>query len=80
MADTYRITGQHETPDLDPSGRRFVHVHEVSYVVTNGPAKGTSGMVTVQQEDYNDKYVDAAIRAQIATKHSIAALGEEPVG
>lgn len=78
MADTYRIESQREVPDLNRSGR-FVDVHEITYEVTNGPAKGAVGMVKVQQEDYNDKYVDAAIRAQISTKHSIANLGEEPV-
>lgn len=78
MADTYRIEEQREVPDLNRSGR-FVNVHEITYEVTNGPAKGSIGMVKVQQEDYNDKYVDAAIRAQISAKHSIAGLGEEPV-
>lgn len=79
MADTYRITDQHETPDLDASGRRFVKVWEVSYEVTSGPAKGTVGMVTVQPADHTKAYVDQAIRAKISTLHGIAGLGEEPV-
>lgn len=79
MADTYTITGQHESMDFDGSGRKLVNVHEISYEVTNGPGAGSVGTVTVQQKDYNDRYVDKAIRAKISALHSIAVLGQEPV-
>lgn len=79
MADTYTILNQHEVPDLDEHTGRFVKVHEITFKLTSGPARGLSAMVTVQPEDYTPEYVDKAIRARIATMHGIASLGSEPV-
>lgn len=75
MADTYQITSQSQTTEIDPSGRGFVNVWEIMYKVIGGPAAGTVGRITVQNADHNATYVDRAIKEKIAALHSVASLG-----
>jgi hypothetical protein len=74
MADIYSITGQKQNVQINPSGNGFDDVWEVTYKVTDGPSKGTNGMITVTEDDHNAKYVDAAIREKITALHSVASL------
>ena len=79
MADKYQITSQTPTTSLDPSTMGFKEVWEIGYKVTDGAAKGTTGKLTVPEEDHNAAYVDAAIRDKLKDLHNIAGLGEAPV-
>lgn len=75
MAQDYRITGQDATTGIAPNGRGFQNIWEVSYLVTDGPAKGTTGRVDVPEADHNAEYIDRAIRSKISDLHDIASLG-----
>lgn len=75
MADTYQITSQTPTTEIDPTGRGFQEVWEIAYKVTNGAARGTVGRITVTNADHTAEYVDRAIRSKISDLHDIASLG-----
>lgn len=75
MADTYKILSQKQDVVLNPAGTNFDDIWEITYQVTNGASKGTTGTVKVPESDHNAKYVDGAIREKIADLHGIASLG-----
>lgn len=75
MADTYEILDQSPTTEVAANGRGFQEVWEISYKVTSGAAKGTTGRITVTNADHNAQYVDDAIRSKLADLHAIASLG-----
>lgn len=73
--DTYKILAQNPTTEIDPTGRGFRDVWEISYEVIGGPANGTVGRITVQNSDHTPEYIDRTIKAKLAALHSIASLG-----
>lgn len=75
MANTYKILSQSPQTELDPTGRGFRDVWEISYQVVGGPSNGTTGRITVPNEDHNAEYVDRTIQSKIDDLHSIASLG-----
>lgn len=75
MAQDYQILNSVQSLDLSPAGYGFDHNWEITYKVTDGPAKGTIAKVTVPDADHNAKYVDAAIREKLEHLHAIASLG-----
>ena len=77
MAANYFITGQKQDININPIGSGFMPVWEVSYKVTDGPARGTTGMITVPEEDHNAEYVNREITNKIETLGNIAALGQK---
>lgn len=66
--------GQRLTTQISPNGAGFTDVWEVTYMIDDGPAAGTEGIVRVPQSQYNTETVKAAINAQVATQHGIASL------
>jgi hypothetical protein len=75
MAQDYRVLGQRQTMNLNPMGTGFTNDWEVTYMVTEGPAKGTTSTVTIPAADHNAQYVDDAIREQMSNLHGVASLG-----
>ena len=76
MADQmYQILSQVPTTEIDPSGRGFMEVWEITYKVIGGAASGTVGRITVQNSDHNPTYVDRTIKSKIQALHDIASLG-----
>ena len=73
--ETYEILSQAQTTEIDPTGRGFREVWEITYKVVGGSANGAIGRITVQDSDHNADYVDRAIKAKLAALHSVAALG-----
>jgi hypothetical protein len=74
MADNYKVLSQRPDIQLSPTGIGFQNVWIVSYQVTDGPSKGTTGDVTVPDADHNAPYIKTAIEAKIAHLDAIASL------
>ncbi len=76
MADMWRIVpqGQRLSTELSPAGAGFHDVWEVTYEVTDGPAKGTVGMVKVPSETYSAEAVKEAVDAAVEHLHNVAGL------
>jgi hypothetical protein len=74
MADNYTITSQKQNVQLNPGGTGFIDVWDIGYRVTGGPSKGTTGTVSVPDEDHNADYVKNAIEEKINSLDSIANL------
>ena len=74
MADNYTVVTQKQAVTINPSGTGFSDVWEITYRVTGGPSKGTTGTVTVPEEDHNADYVKAAIEAKISDLDAVSAL------
>lgn len=74
MADNYKVLNQRPDMELSPTGIGFHNVWIVTYQVTDGPSKGTTGSVTVDDSDHNATYVKAAIEAKIAQLDDVASL------
>lgn len=74
MADTWRILSQKPGTEINPSGTGFEEVWNVSYQVTDGPAKGTIGTISVPEEDHNAAYLKSAIDEKVASLNEIASL------
>lgn len=75
MAQDYKILGQRQVMNINPMGTGFTNDWEVTYQVTDGPAKGTTSTVTIPSSDHNADYVDGAIREQMSNLHGVASLG-----
>lgn len=75
MAQDYKVLGQRPVMNLDPAGHGFTNDWEVTYRVTDGPAKGATATVTIPSGDHNATYVDQAIREQMGNLHDVASLG-----
>lgn len=73
--ETYEILSQAQTTEIDPTGRGFREVWEITYKVIGGPANGSIGRITVQDSDHNAEYVDRTIKAKLAALHGVASLG-----
>ena len=76
MAQDYRVIGQRQVMNINPSGTGFTNDWEVTYTVVSGPARGSTSTVTVPSADHTADYVDMAIREQMSHLHGIASLGE----
>lgn len=74
MADNYKVLSQRPDVELSPTGVGFHNVWIVSYQVTAGPSKDTTGTVTVADSDHNAAYVKQAIEAKLAHLDAIASL------
>lgn len=66
--------GQRLTVQISPAGNGFTDVWEVSYMIDEGPAAGTEGIVRVPASQFNAETVKAAINAIVAHQHSVASL------
>jgi hypothetical protein len=76
MAADFQVTGQKQNVQINQTSSGFQDVWEVSYKVTDGPARGTVGTVVIPVEDHNADYVAQAITDQIANLHAVASLGQ----
>lgn len=76
MARDYKVIGQRQTMNINPAGTGFTNDWDVTYTVTDGPAKGMTATVSIPASDHNPDYVDGAIREQMANMHGVASLGE----
>lgn len=74
MADNYKVLSQRPDVELSPTGIGFHNVWIVTYQVTDGPSKGTTGSVTVDDSDHNAEYVKQAIESKVAHLDNIANL------
>lgn len=74
MADNYTVTAQKQDEVINPQGNGFEHVWEITYKVTDGPSRGTSGMVRVSEDNHNAEYVRALIESKIAALDEVANL------
>lgn len=74
MADNYQVLSQRPDIELSDTGIGFQNVWIVTYKVTSGPSKGTTGSITVTNEDHNAEYVKATIEDKIAHLDNIASL------
>lgn len=75
MAQEYKVLGQRQVMNINPSGTGFTNDWEVTYTVTSGPARGVTSTVTIPASDHNAEYVDDAIREQMSNLHGVASLG-----
>lgn len=78
MATGYQILSQKQNVQINPQGTGFQNVWDVSYQVTDGPSKGTTGTVSVPEADHNADYVGKAIQTKISALDAIASLGSKP--
>lgn len=74
MADNYKVLNQRPDIELSPTGMGFHNVWIVSYQVTDGPSRGTTGTVTVDDADHNADYVKKAIEVKLKHLDAIASL------
>lgn len=76
MADYgYTVTSQSQSTEINPAGNGFMSVWNISYKVTDGPAKNTTGTVTVPEDEHTAPQVKALIEAKIAQLAAVASLG-----
>jgi hypothetical protein len=75
MPDTYKILSQKQDMVINPAGTNFDDIWEITYQVTSGAAKGTTGSVKVPESDHNATFVDSAIKAKMSDLGDIASLG-----
>lgn len=66
--------GQRLTTQLTQAGTGFMDVWEVTYMIDDGPAAGSTGQVRVPATQYNAEVVKAAINAQVQHLHNVASL------
>lgn len=66
--------GQRLTTQLTPAGTGFTDVWEVTYMIDDGPAQGSTGQVRVPASQYNAETVKATINAQVQHIHNVASL------
>jgi hypothetical protein len=74
MADNYTILTQKQNVQINPAGTGFQDVWDITYRVTDGPSKGTTGTVSVPEEDHNADYVKNAIEEKISSLDQISSL------
>ena len=74
MADTWRVLSQKPGTEISPSGTGFQEVWNITYQVTDGPAKGTIGSLSVPEEDHNAAFIASAINDKVAALNEIASL------
>lgn len=76
MASNYSIVSQAQSIEINPGNTGFIPVWEITYRVTEGPAKGTVASVTVPEDSHTADDVQAAIEAKISDLEAIAKLGK----
>lgn len=76
MASNYTIVSQSQSVQINPAGTGFEDVWEVTYKITEGPARGTVATATVPEEDHNAATVQAAIESKISDLEAVANLGK----
>lgn len=74
MAANYVIVNQRADVKPSDTGVGFMDVWHVTYRVTAGPSKGTTGVITVPEEHHNADYVNTTISDKIATLDAVAKL------
>lgn len=75
MPVKYTVVSQAQSTEINPAGTGFHEVWNITYRVTDGPAKGTVATVTVPEDEHTPNDVDAAITAKIESLNGIANLG-----
>ncbi len=71
----YTVTAQTQSTEINPAGNGFHNVWNITYKVTDGPARGSHGTVTVTEDEHNTAHVKAAIESKIKALSDIASLG-----
>jgi len=74
MADMWRVLSQNLQTELSPTGQGFTPVWQVRYEVTQGPAKGTTGQVSIPASQYNADEVKKSIDAAVYHLDAVAGL------
>jgi hypothetical protein len=75
MPAAYVITGQNQTQEINPAGTGFHTVWNVSYRITDGPAKGTPGSIQFTEDEHTADMVKAAIDAKVKVLNDVAGIG-----
>jgi hypothetical protein len=74
MAKEYRITRQKLEPVLNSEGTGFSQQWNVGYMVTDGPAEGTTGEIHVPTHQLEPEVVHATIQKMVDKHNAVAAL------
>lgn len=74
MADNYIIVNQRPDMKISDTGIGFEDVWHITYRVTDGRSKGTTGIITVPDSDHNAAYVKQTIEDKIKNLDAIASL------
>lgn len=74
MSAAWHVKSQRQDTVLDDQGPGFMTVWEVTYVIDDGPAQGTQGMVRIPVDRYNAETVKATIDAAVSHVHAVANL------
>jgi hypothetical protein len=74
VADNYKVISQRPDIELSSTGIGFQNVWIVTYTVTDGPSKGTTGSITVPDADHNAAYIKTAIEDKVKTLDAIHSL------
>ena len=74
MAVKWHVVSQNLTTQLSDTGPGFESVWEVKYMIDEGPASGTTGMVNIPAAQYNAPTVKSAIDAIVQHNHNVASL------
>lgn len=74
MADMWQIISQTEDTEISDTGPGFTTVRKVTYKVTSGPARGTTGSVTIPLDEYNAQTVKNAIDGAVYHIDQVANL------
>lgn len=63
-----------QTTTLKKGGGGIADVYEVPYQITDGPAAGHTGTVTIDAAAFNPQNVSEAVAAQVSAVHDVAQL------
>ena len=74
MADMWHVTSQVQDTQISDTGTGFEPVWSVGYSVDSGPAKGTTGKVTIPVRLFNKDSVKSAIDEAVAHLDAVAKL------
>jgi len=65
MGDKWHVVSQVQDTEISETGPGFSHVWVVKYMVDNGPASGTVGVVRIPVAQHTDETVRNAIDAAV---------------
>jgi hypothetical protein len=75
-APTWEVEGSaiSQSTELGPGGTGIVDVYTVPYKITGGPAKGHTGVVKIDADNFSADSVRLAVNEAVATVHDVASL------
>jgi len=74
MADNWKVLSQKQGTEINRQGNGFEDVWTIQYQVTDGPSKGTIGILSVPEEDHNAAFISDAIKDKVVALDEVAAL------